>query len=160
MLKNILKPLLLLLFFSNAHSAEIDIDKLLQDAKNQNKHIMLFHHIPGCSYCERMLEENFKDQNLLKVINKNFIHVDIYTADKSMIKFKDFRGTHKEFSEHMGAVAYPATIFINTNKEVTHRAIGYRNIDEHFADITYISTKSYKTMNLESYIEKLEFEKD
>ena len=160
MLKRFVKYILLLTLFTNAYSAEIDIDKLLQQAKKQNKLIMFFHHIPGCSYCKRMLDENFKDPNILEVVNKNFIHVDIYTGDKDLVKFKKFSGTCKEFSVYIGAVAYPATIFMNSKGEVLHTAIGYRNIDEHFADITYMSTESYKVMDLESYKEKLEFEKD
>lgn len=155
-----MKSFLLLVLFTNAHAAEVNVDKLLQEAKDQNKSLMFFHHIPGCPYCKRMLDENFKDETILNVVNENFIYVDIYTADKDSVTFKKFSGTHKEFSVYIDAVAFPATIFMNSNGNVTHRAIGYRNIDEHFADITYISTKSYKTMSLESYIEKLEFEKD
>jgi len=160
MLKKFVKYFLLLMLLTNVYSVEVDIDKLLQQAKKQNKLIMYFHYIPGCFYCKRMLDENFKDPNILEVVNKNFIYVDIYTEDKGLVKFKKFSGTHKEFSVYIGAVAYPATIFMNSEGEVLHRAIGYRNIDEHFADITYISTKSHKTMDLESYKEKLEFEKD
>ena len=151
---------LMMIFFTFANSAEVDLDKILQVAKDQNKTVMLFHHIPGCSYCKRMIDENFKDQTILKVIDENFIYVDIYTADKDKVTFKDFNGTHKEFSVYIGAVAYPATIFIDDKAKVIHRAIGYRNLDEYFAELTYISSKSYKTMDLESYILKLEFEKD
>lgn len=160
MLKNLMKSFLLLILFTYAHSVEIDLDKLLLQAKSQNKSIMIFHHIPGCPYCKRMLDENFKDSKILGAIHKDFIYVEIYTADTDKVKFKDFIGTHKEFSAYIGAVAYPATIFINQQAEVVHRAIGYRNIDEYFAEITYISSKSYKTMDLEAYIGKLEFEKD
>lgn len=160
MFKKILQSFLLLFLFTNAHGTEIDIDKLLQNAKDQNKSIMFYHHIPGCPYCKRMFDENFKDPALLKVIDENFIYVEIYTADKDAITFKEFKGTHKEFSTHIGAIAFPATIFMDGSGNIVHRAIGYRNIDEHYADITYISTQNYKTMDLESYIEKLEFEKE
>lgn len=160
MFKKFTKFFLILILVTFAHSTEVNLNKLLQEAAKQNKFIMLYHHIPGCPYCKRMLDENFKDPNILDVINKDFIYVDIYTADAGPVKFKDFTGTHKEFSVYIGAAAYPATIFLNSKGEVVHRAIGYRNSDEHFADITYISTKSYQTMDLESYIEKLEFEKE
>ncbi|MEA3372523.1 MAG: thioredoxin family protein [Campylobacterota bacterium] len=160
MFKKLVTSFLMLILFTFANSAEVDLNKHLETAKNQNKFIMFFHHIPGCPYCQRMIEENFKDPNILKVVNKNFIYVDIYTADTDPVVFKDFAGTHKEFSSYIGAVAYPATVFMDKNGKVLHRAIGYRNIDEHFADITYISTESYKKMDLESYKEKLDFEKD
>lgn len=160
MFKKHMTYLLTLLFCALSNASEVNIDMLLEQAKSQNKHVMFYHHIPGCPYCKKMLEENFKDPNILKIINENFVYVEIYTAHSGPVIFKNFTGTHKEFSVYAGAVAYPATIFMNSEGEIVHRAIGYRNIDEHLADITYISTKNYETINLESYIEKLEFEKE
>ncbi len=160
MFKKLGKFLLLLILFTFANGTEVDLNKLIVQAKNQNKFIMFFNHIPGCPYCKAMLDENFKDPKILEVINKNFIYVDIYTADTNIITFKDFKGTYRKFSKYIGAVAYPATIFMDTDANVIHRAIGYRNIDEHLTDITYISTKSYKKMKFEPYKEKLDFEKD
>ncbi len=154
------KFLLLLLLLTFVNGNEIDINKLVVEAKEQNKFILFFHHVPGCPYCKAMLDENFKDENILKIVNKDFIYVDIYTADEDTIIFKDFSGNHKEFSKYIGAFAYPATVFMNQGGEVIHRAIGYRNIDEHITDITYISTKSYKTMNFQTYKEKRDFEKE
>lgn len=160
LIQTIFKPFLLFMLVSSVNASDIDVDKLLETAKKQNKQIMFFHHIPGCPYCKAMLDENFKDATILKEIDENFIYVDIYTANEGSIKFKDFKGTHKEFSAYMGAFVYPSTIFINAEGKVIHSAIGYRNIDEYFAEITYVSTDSYKTMDLESYILKLEFEKE
>lgn len=159
-IKLFFKPFLFLILVISAYGVDIDVDKLLQKAKQQNKHIMFFHHIPGCPYCKTMLAENFQDDIILKEIDKNFLYVDIYIVNKGNIKFKNFKGSYKEFSAFIGAFVYPSTIFMNDNGKVIHKAIGYRNIDEYFAEITYISTKSYKSMDLESYILKLEFEKE
>ncbi len=158
--KTIFNPLILLILAVSINAADIDLDKLLKSAKKQNKHIMFFHHIPECPYCETMIDENFKNSTILKEIDKNFIYVDIYTKNKDTIKFKDFKGSHKEFSKYLGAFVYPSTIFMNNNGDVIHKAIGYRNIDEFLAEITYVSSQSYKTMDLESYLLNLEFEKE
>ncbi|MBO8086537.1 MAG: thioredoxin family protein [Marichromatium sp.] len=160
LLRVVLKPFLFLLLINAAHGADIDVNKLLQTAKNQNKHILFFHHIPKCPYCKAMLDESFEDGTILKEIDKNYLHVDIYTANKGTVKFRNFTGSYKEFSAHIGAFVYPSTIFMNADGEVVHQAIGYRNIDEYFGEITYVSSENYKTMDLESYKVKLEFEKD
>lgn len=159
-LLSFVKPFLLFTLVISAYGIDIDIDKLLQTAKKQNKQIMFFHHIPRCPYCETMLAENFHDTTILKEIDKKFLYVDIYTANKGNIKFQDFQGSYKEFSTFIGAFVYPSTIFMNDKGEVVNKAIGYRNIEEHFAEIKYVSTESYKTMDLESYTMKLEFEKE
>jgi thioredoxin-related protein len=156
--KILLTPFLFFTLAISAHGNDIDVDKLIQIAKKQNKYIMFFQHIPRCPYCKTMLDENFKDATILREIDKNFIYVDIFTANKGSVKFNDFEGSYKEFSAHIGAFVYPSTIFMNDKGEVVHRAIGYRNVDEYFTEITYISTKSYKTMDLESYVLKLEME--
>jgi thioredoxin-related protein len=158
--RNITKVLFVILFASFAYAADMDIDKIIKEARDKKKHIMFFHHIPGCPYCEAMIEENFKDDTLLKEINENFIYIDIYTSTEGTIKYRDFRGSYKDFSAHVGAFAYPATLFMNDEGDIIHRAIGYRNIDEHFAEIMYVATGSYKTMDLEAYKQKLEFEKE
>jgi len=158
--KIFLKPFLFFILLSSAHSTDIDINKLLQMAKNQNKHIMFFHHIPGCPYCKSMLDENFKDDTILKEIDENFIFVDIFTANEGSVKYQGVAESYKEFSANIGAFVYPATIFMNEKGEVVHKAIGYRNIDEYFTEILYVATRSYKKMDLESYAQKLEFERD
>ena len=128
-LLHFVKPLLFFIIVISAHGTDIDVDKLLQWAKKQNKHIMFFHHIPECPYCKTMLTENFQDATILKEIDKNFLYVDVYTANKGDIRFKDFKGSYKEFSAFIGAFVYPSTIFMNDKGEVVHKAIGYRNID-------------------------------
>lgn len=125
---HLIKPFLFFLLLSCAHSSDIDISQLIDDAKKQNKHIMFFHHIPGCPYCKSMLNENFKDEKILKVIKKDFIHVDIYTANKGAVTYKDFKGSFKEFSAHIGAFVFPSTIFMDFEGKIVHKAIGYRNI--------------------------------
>lgn len=143
---------------TSVYGADIDINKILQSAQKQNKHVMFFHHIPGCPYCKAMLDENFKDANILSEVDKNFIYVDIYTASKGSVKFNDFEGSYKEFSKHIGAFVYPTTTFMSSNGEIVYNSIGYRNIDEYIPEITYVSSRSYEKMDLEAYITKLELE--
>jgi len=139
---------------------EININKTLQEAKLQNKQIMLFFHIPRCPYCTSMLKENFNNKKILDNISKNFILIDIYTADKKIVIFNDFKGTPKEFAKLIGASAYPATIFMNRSSRVIYKSIGYRNIEEQLAEIKFIATNSYKTIDLETFKINLEIEDD
>lgn len=151
-------PFTFFLFITTLQSADIDMNKLLKIAKKQDKHILFFHHIPDCPYCKAMLEENFKDEAILKEIDNNFIYVDIYVPNKSRVKYKNFEGSYKEFSKYIGASLYPATSFMSYDGDVVHQAIGYRNINEYMLEITYISTKNYKIMNLDEHILKREME--
>jgi len=59
-----------------------------------------------------MIDKNFKDSAVLKKIDKNFVYVDVYTADKGSIKFRDFKGSHKEFSTYIGAIVYSFQLYL------------------------------------------------
>lgn len=161
-MKNLFKIVIFILSLTIIVSAnnDININDKIKLAKQQDKHIMMFFHIPYCPYCKRMLDENFKDTSLLKEIKKNFVLIDIYTGDDGIVTFNNFKGTKKEFSKHIGAFAFPATIFLDKNQKTVYKSIGYRNIQEHFVELKYVDSYSYKTTSLEEFSEKLEFEKD
>ncbi len=152
----LLAALLLLNITTFSMAQSVNIDAKLENAKKDNKHLMVFFHIPHCPYCKRMLDKNFKDEKVLGLIEENFILVDLFTADSDQIILKDFKGTIKEFAKHIGAVAYPATIYLDPKGEIVFRSIGYRNIIEYIPEIKYIATKSYKNKDFEAY--KLELE--
>ncbi len=160
-MQNIIKILVTLSFlFSFGNASDIDVNKILEEAKQENKQILFFFHIPDCPYCKRMIDENFKNEEVLKEIKKSFIKVDIHTADSGTVTYKDFKGTRDEFAKYLGAVAFPSTLFIDSDKKIVHHTIGYRNIDEFLSELKYVGTKSYKTTTLETFTENLEFEKD
>ncbi len=161
-MKQSFKVLLLSLFLSIIVNANeiININSKIKIAQKENKHIMIFFHIPHCKYCASMINYNFKDKNTIKQIEEHFIYIDIYTKDNKVVEFKEFKGSTKEFSKFIGASAYPATLFIDNNGKVIHQSIGYRNTDELITEIKYISTRSYNTIKLETFSYNLEFEKD
>ena len=160
-LKSLLTIVILIIFSINLNASEIiNIDSKVKVAKNENKFIMIFFHVPYCRYCESMLDNNFKDKKTLTAIKKKFILVDIYTANKATVVFKNFKGTTKEFAKHIGAFAYPATLFLDENGNTIHTAIGYRNLKEYLSEIKYIATKSYGKISLEQFRENLEFNED
>ncbi|RLA78020.1 MAG: hypothetical protein DRG78_16070 [Epsilonproteobacteria bacterium] len=163
-MKNIFKIIVLILSLSTFVLAsaveDIDINNKIKLAKQQNKHLMIFFHIPRCPYCKSMLNENFKDKEILAHIKKNFILIDLYTADDTFISYGDFDGNIKEFATHIGAFASPATVFINIDKKVVFKSIGYRDTQGLLAEMKYVATKSYDTIPFKEYKEKLEFESD
>ncbi|MEA2092005.1 MAG: thioredoxin fold domain-containing protein [Campylobacterota bacterium] len=157
-MKKILIIILLNVYLSA--SSVVDIDDKVKTAQEQNKEIMLYFHIPNCSYCQAMLDENFKDTEILEEIKQNFILIDLYAKKDNRVKYRDFKGSVKEFAKHMGAIAYPATIYLDRDEKIVYRSIGYRNSGEHLMELLFISSKSYNTLSLEDFTIKTEFERD
>lgn len=158
MVKKLLLGLLLITSFLSAET--VDIDMLLERAKSEDRHIMFFAHIPGCPYCKKMLDVNFKDSEIKELIDKNFLLVDLYTKDPTIVKHGSFQGKKKKFARRLKALAYPATVFMDKNGKVVYRSIGYRNLGEYLAELNYIGSKSYKTTDLDSFRENFEFERE
>ncbi len=150
---------ILLSIYLNANTI-INIDKQAKIAQEQDKNIVMFFHIPNCSYCKTMVDENFKNREILEEIKQNFILIDMFTADSDIVKYKNFKGSIKEFSRYIGVPAYPATIFLDKNMKVLYRSIGYRNTQEQLMELMFISSKSYNKLTLEEFVVKTEFEMD
>jgi len=107
-----------------------------------------------------MLDENFTNKEILQEIKQNFILIDMFTANDIVVKYKNVKGTIKEFAKHMGVPAYPATLFLDKDKKTIFKSIGYRNTQEYLMELMFISSKSYHQLTLEEFTLKTEFERD
>ena len=160
-MQNIVKILIAVSFlFTMGNTSDIDVNKIVLQAKKESKKILIFVHSPNCSYCRRMVSQNFQDKNILHVLKKHFILLDIDIRKEGTVVYKEFRGDRKSFADHIGAVAVPATLFMDQKSEVVYGFIGYRNIDDFLTVLKYVTTTSYKNISIEAFSEDLEFEKD
>jgi len=157
--KSLIKILFLIFtlhIFSMA--SDVNIDKAILQAKQENKQILIFFHMKYCGYCTKMVKENFKDKNILAQIKKNFIMLDIHIDHDDTVTFGDFKGTKKEFAKEINVNTYPATLFMDKYKKIVYRANGYKNIDEFMVLLKFISSQSYKKIDLETFTEENEFD--
>lgn len=160
-MQNIVKILIAVSFvFTMGNTSDIDVNKIILQAKEESKKILIFVHSPNCSYCRRMVSQNFQDKNILDAVKKHFVLLDVDIHEKGTVVYKEFRGDRKAFAEHIGAVAVPATLFMDQEGEVIYDFVGYRNMDEFLTELKYVTTRSYKNISVEAFSEDLEFEKD
>jgi len=150
--------IIILLLITSAYAKELNLNALLEDAKKQNKQILLFLHIPNCEYCTIMKKENLRDKETVDTIDKFFLFKQIGAKDRVVIDGKSI--SHKEFAKKYSLFAFPSSLFMNSNGRVLYRSMGFRNIDEYLTEIKYIGSKSYKNISMDEFRENLEFEKD
>lgn len=167
--------LLLISSFLFLNASQTNIDNLLIKAKNQNKHLMFFYWMPGCPLCKKMLNENFKDENLVKTMNENLIVVNINITSKDEVVFDDFIGTQKEFAKKMRVFAVPATQFLDSNgkeikiiedETVTENPMKYqpihgpREIRDYKKYFDYVVNKNYLGTKFDEYSAHWDYEND
>lgn len=155
---NPIKILILLVSLHLISYAEIiDINHISSEAKKQNKQLLIFFHMTRCSSCKKMIKNSIEDLEIKKQIDKDFIYIDMNINNSDSVVYKNFKGTIHNFARSLNIYLYPTTIFIGMDKEVNYHLAGYRDKEKFSAVIEYVSTKSYKTMDFDSFVNERDF---
>ena len=139
-------------------SAEINIDKLINTATKQHKHLFVYLHWKDCVYCQEMQMFTLDAEKIKKEVKTNFLYTDIETSKNDTVIYKDFKGTAKEFVKYIG-FGFPVSLFYDKDGSVAGLFPGVYNEDEFSVLLNYITTNSYKKMELDGYEKKIGFKK-
>jgi len=122
---------------------DVNLDKLVIEAKKTDKHILVFLHITGCNYCLRMEEFTFDDDKVKAAIKKDFIFVDINVRDKGLVSFDKMKVSKLKFAKEIGYPMYPSCLFFDQNGELVYDEVGYRDEVKFLDTLQLVSTKAY-----------------
>jgi len=145
----VLAKRLILIFsalLSMSFANDINLDKLIKEAKKTNKHILVYLHISGCPYCNKMEEFTFDDDTVSEAIEKDFIFVNINVKNKGLVSFDDFKGSKLDFSKRISDSMYPSSLFFDKKGELVYEEIGYRDEDKFLKTLKLVSTKDYNNI--------------
>ena len=81
---------------------------ILTKAKNENKKIIVYATSSSCYFCKKMDKEVFADNEIKKLLEKNYIFIEI-DMDKSSLPF-DLQKEYKRVT--------PSFFFVNNNKNL------------------------------------------
>jgi len=157
-----MSKILFILFFSISlfgSSKTTNIDLLLDKAKKEDKHLLIFFHMTYCGYCNDMIDESFRDKEIQKILNDKFIFVDINVNDRDQVIYNNFKGLKYKFAQKSDVFFYPTIFFIDKNNKRVYKVKGYRSKDKFTNILNYISSKSYKKIDYPSYLDYIEMEK-
>ena len=135
----------------------MDMSEDVEEAKEENKHVMLFMTLKFCPYCTKMLNSNFVEGSKLQpYIEENFdvIGIDI-KGSKEIAVNEDLTLTEKEYSKHLNVQYTPTILFFNQANEVVVRINGYRSSENFKYILDFVKNKEYQNMELTQYIEKV-----
>ena len=90
----------------------------LDDAKIQNKKVLLIFDQKDCYYCDLLKEDTLSDSKVQKILNKDYIVVDIDVNKEGKL------------AEEYKIYGTPDLIFLDKNKKEIHRIDGYVPADE------------------------------
>lgn len=134
----------------------LDMSEDIEEAKGNNKHVMLFIDLDGCPYCTRMLKESFFAQNETSDFAK--AHFDVINLNvkgsREIAWSEEETFTEQELAVKLKVQYSPTVLFLDEEKNVVVRVNGYRSATNFKTILEYVQGKHYKNMKLTDFIEK------
>ena len=131
----------------------LEIQDDISDAKQNNKHLLLFMHIDRCPYCTRMLEENFISGETKKFIDKHFDVIALnIRGDREIHWDNDTVLTEKSLARKMNAIYTPTLVFLDSNGNKVYQMNGYRKPAALKHVLDFVNEKQYTKMKLSDYV--------
>jgi thioredoxin-related protein len=135
----------------------LDMNEDVEEAKDEDKHVILFMSLQFCPYCTKMLNENFvTEAKLQPYIQENFdvIAIDIQ-GSKELVIDEDTTMTESDYAKHLKVQYTPTVLFLNQDNEIVVRVNGYRSPQNFKYILDFVKNKEYKNMSLTQYVEKV-----
>jgi len=138
----------------------MDFSEDLEEAADEDKHVMIYFHQDGCPYCAKLVQDNFHDKDLVAKLQKNFDTIETNMwGDRELTDWQGNDYTEKEFSTKMKIQFTPTLVFLNPEGKTLLRLNGYQSIEKMHATLNYISNKTYLNQSYASYINNLKKDK-
>ena len=132
----------------------------LEEASDEDRHVMIYFWQNGCPYCAKLVEHNFHDDALVEKLTGHFdvIETNMW-GDRALVDWKETEFTEKEFSSYMSVQFTPTLIFLNSSGETVLRLNGYQSVEKMHSVLDYVSSKSYLNESFSGYINNLKKDK-
>ena len=134
----------------------LDIADDVEEATDEERHVMLFFHLTNCPYCNRMLTESFETDPLKSYIQKHFDVIVINIKGDREVAFDvDTSVSEKTLAEQLNVFATPAIMFLNKDNKAVARVDGYRAPPRFQQVLNYVSKQAYADdITLKDYLDK------
>ena len=135
----------------------LDLAEDVEEAKEANKHVMLFMSLDFCPYCTKMLKDNFVEGSKnQKYIENNFDVIGInIKGSRELVLDENTTMTEKEYADFLKVQYTPTIIFLNDKNEVLLRLNGYRSQQNFKLVLDFVKNQEYKNMSLTQYLDKV-----
>ena len=131
----------------------LEIASDVEEAAEENKHVMLFMHLNGCPYCFKMVEENIKNAPYTDFIKDNFDVIALnIRGDREVALNDEVTVTEKELAARFKVNYTPTIVFLNQENKIVARTNGYRSVPDFKLVLDYVKEKAYQNTTLAKYL--------
>lgn len=118
-------------------------DEGLAKAKKENKFLLVDFYTDWCGWCKKMDSETYANNNIIKLLNKDFVLVKLNPEKPGTVNFDSNTYTNGQFAGAAGVNGYPATGFFEPSGQFIGIVPGYLD-PTNFSDLlSKIVAKDY-----------------
>jgi thioredoxin-related protein len=127
----------------------------LKKALKQKKPVIIDFYADWCYWCKVMEKETFANQEVAKVLNKDFITVRVFTEKDEEITYMGKTTTPGKFASMLGVQGLPTVVFMDGEGKLIDKVPGFIKPDIFYGILRYISEGCYKQqISFADYINK------
>ncbi len=131
----------------------LELNDDLIEAQNSGKYIILYFHQQGCPYCEKLINDNFKNKQLVEEIRRDFEVIEINMwGDKEIVDFNNKEFSEKDYASFLRVQFTPTLFFLDNKGKTILRLDGYQSIIKMHKIIDFIVSNSYLSTSFAKFI--------
>jgi len=138
----------------------LEFEEDIAEAAEAGKRLVIYFHQDGCPYCNKLVEDNFNNPDILEKMRASFDLVAINLwGDREVVQVGGKAFTEKTLAQALDVDFTPTLIFFNENKEVALRLNGYYPVVDFDHALDYVSAKMEKQIGFPEYVANYKKEK-
>ena len=119
-------------------------DEGMTAGKQEGKKVFISFYADWCTFCEKMDKETFREKEVVRFVNENFLPIRV-NSDKEV-----------EIARKYFVRGLPMTWFLDPNGEKISSIPGYIPPEMFMQVLNFVHSDSYKSMTFKEFVEKRE----
>ena len=129
-----------------------NFDKGLEASKAQNKKVIIDVYTTWCGWCKKMDASTYRNSEVAKYIEDNFIAVKLNAESSSAVSFMGQNYTEQQLSQGFGITGFPSTIFFDEKQQPITVIPGYLDDKQLLNILKFVNEGAYKNQKFEDYM--------
>jgi len=124
-------------------------------AEKGNKYVLIYFYTDGCSWCKKMLDQTYSNEEVKKILSDKFVTIKINARSENKVVESEKEISERELATLYQVSGYPTTWFLESNHSRVAPLPGYVTTEQFVPVLNYISEGWYKSISFKEYLEKI-----
>lgn len=134
----------------------LDLRDDVEEAKENNKRVLLFFYQDGCPYCKKLLEVNLAQKAIADKMKQNIDAITINMwGDREVTDMDGVTMKEKDFAVKNRVMYTPTLLFLDEKGKLILRVNGYYKPHKFMTALDYVIGKHEKTEKFRAYYQKI-----